>query len=121
MRKLSRIVDIRKVELTGGIVLKGSNEEISIYRIVYLQNCRIVRVLKDSDDSVPVNKIWRKHGFIPAAYYKWKFRYGAGSTELRSSSLKPSAYIPGKFTYACRVFLQKMWLQNEAVCYAIVQ
>lgn len=35
-----------------------------------------VAILKESDGSMPVNEVWRKHGISSAAYYKWKAKYG---------------------------------------------
>jgi len=45
----------------------ASNEEVAIYG-----ERHVVEILKETEASLPVNEVWRKHGISSATYYKWK-------------------------------------------------
>jgi len=37
---------------------------------------QIVAILAEADAGLAVQEVCRKHGISPAAYYKWKSKYG---------------------------------------------
>lgn len=37
---------------------------------------QIIRILKEAEGGRPVKEVCREYGESPAAYYKWKSKYG---------------------------------------------
>lgn len=37
---------------------------------------QIIDFIKEQESGITVASLCRKHGFSPATFYKWKFKYG---------------------------------------------
>jgi len=43
---------------------------------------RILAILKQAEDGVPVTELCREHGMSGAAFYKWRAKYGGMDASL---------------------------------------
>ena len=61
---------------------------------------RIISILKEAEDGIPVAELCRKYGMSDASFYKWRAKYGGVEIFMMKRMGKPCArnYPP-----SCRI------------------